>query len=437
MAGTKKISQLQNLTDDLLTGEAILPVVIADPLIPNRKTKVNQLFRGLSGGSKSAPGLAFDLNRGTGVYQNAYNEFGIAFGTSGFYFTKISDTSGSTTITTKIQAIDDVANNVNITFQPKGSGIVGVQSGSTFRLQDTQFEIADDVSANKRARFEVSNIGTGLRIFSLPLVDVGNATTLVGTDTSQTLTNKTIRVGEADFSITDGTKAGKFGIDWIFTETGTKTYLLPDPGPGTIQSNLIDDVSIQNLSNKTLVQPNFAASSTSSFKAIFDASNLTASRTVTFPDLSVILVGTDATQSLSAKTYIQPIFADATDITKKVTFNLSNLLTATNASFTFPISTSLNTIGVSTLVTELASQTLRNKLINDAVFVQLPDANRRITISLSNITAPRTIRFPDGDATLLSTENAGSLSNIDFGGQISAQSLGGRLRIQQHFIAGW
>jgi hypothetical protein len=437
VAGTKKISQLQNLTDDLLTGEAILPVVIADPLIPNRKTKVNQLFRGVSGGSKQSPGIAFDLNRSTGVYQNAYNEFGIAFGTAGFYFTKISDTSGSTTVTAKFQAIDDAANNVNITFQPKGSGIVSVQSGSTFRVQDTQFEIADDVSSNKRARFEVSNIGTGLRIFSLPLVDVGNATTLVGTDTSQTITNKVIRVAEADFSITDGTKSGKFGIDWTFTDTGTKTYLLPDPGPGTIQSNLIDDVTSQNLSNKTLVQPNFAASSTSTFKAVFDASNLTASRTITFPDLSVILVGTDATQSLSAKTYIQPIFADATDVTKKVTFNLSNLLTATNASYTFPISTSLNTSGVSTLVTELASQTLRNKQIDNPSFVDATVGSRRVDIDLSNITATRTIRFPNGDATLLSTDNAGSLSSIDFGGQISAQSLGGRLRIQQHFIAGW
>ena len=74
MAGTKKISQLDNLANDILTGEAILPVVIADPLIPNRKAKVSQLFRGVSAGSKSLPGLAFDLNRTTGLYQNSYDE---------------------------------------------------------------------------------------------------------------------------------------------------------------------------------------------------------------------------------------------------------------------------------------------------------------------------------------------------------------------------
>jgi len=436
VAGTKKISQLDNLTNDILTGEAIVPVVIADPLTPNRKAKINQLFRGVASGSKTAPGLAFDLNRTTGLYQTAYNELGLAFGTAGFYLTKITEAQ-TNTVTNKVQAVDDVANNVNILFQPKGAGIVGVQSGSTFRLQDTQFEIADDVSSAKRARFEVSNIGTGLRIFALPLVDVGNTTTLLGTDTSQTITNKTIRVNEANFTLLDSTKEAKFGIDWILTETGLKTYFLPDPGPGTTQSNIIDDVSTQTLSNKTLVQPSFAVSATSPNKALFDASNLTGTRTVTFPDLSVTLVGTDSTQTLSAKTYVFPVFADTADQSKKVTFNLSNLLTSTTSAFSFPVSTLLNTTGTSILVSELATQTIRNKLINNPTFVDVTDSNRRIQIDLTNITSQRTIQFPDGDATLLSTNNASSLSNIDFGGQITAQSLGGRLRLQQYFIAGW
>ena len=53
---TKRISQLETIADDLVTGEAILPIVISDPLIPNRKAKVNQLFRGLTAGSQTAPG---------------------------------------------------------------------------------------------------------------------------------------------------------------------------------------------------------------------------------------------------------------------------------------------------------------------------------------------------------------------------------------------
>lgn len=436
MAGTKKISQLENLADSLLTGEAILPVVIADPLIPNRKSKVSQLFRGVSAGTKAAPGLAFDLDRDTGLYQNAYNELGISFGTAGYYFSKISDTTPNT-VTAKLQAVDTTANNVNILLQPKGSGTVGVQSGSTFRLQDTQFEIADDVSSAKRARFEVSNIGSGLRIFALPLVDVGNSTTLVGTDTSQTITNKTIRVTESNFYITDGTKEAKFGIDWILTTSGTKTYFFPDPGAGIIQSNIVDDISTQTLSNKTLVQPSFALNASTSNKALFDATLLTAPRTVTFPDLSITLVGTDSSQVITSKVYKEPIFADTADVSKKVTFELSNILTGTNTSFTFPISTSLNTTGTSTLVTELADQTLKNKNYDRPVFIDARSTTREIVFDLTNISETRTISFPDGDATLLSTNNAGSLSNIDFGGQITAQSLGGRLRLQSYFQAGW
>ena len=50
--GTKKISQLETISDANLSGEAILPVVVSDPLIPNRKAKVNQLFKGVAQGTK-------------------------------------------------------------------------------------------------------------------------------------------------------------------------------------------------------------------------------------------------------------------------------------------------------------------------------------------------------------------------------------------------
>ena len=79
--GTRKISQLDTISDSNLSGEAILPIVVSDPLIPNRKAKVNQLFKGLTQGSKTDPGLAFDLDRNTGLYQNAYDQIGLAFGT--------------------------------------------------------------------------------------------------------------------------------------------------------------------------------------------------------------------------------------------------------------------------------------------------------------------------------------------------------------------
>jgi hypothetical protein len=434
VAGTRKISQLDNLSDDILTGEAIIPVVIADPLVPNRKAKINQLFRGISQGSKTAPGLAFDLNRATGLYQNNYDEIGISFGSAGYYFTRVDE---STTLSTaKFQAIDSSKDNVNIIFQPKGSGVVGVQAGSLFSVQDTQFIISDDVTSSKKARFEVSNIGTGTKIFSLPTVSVGNSTTLVGTDTAQTITNKVIRVNENDLFITDGTFSAKFGIDWITTTgTATKTYFFPDPGPGTTAVNIVDDVSEQNLSNKTLIQPEFAANISTANKVLFDASNITASRTVTFPDLSVTLVGESATQILTNKTYTGAIFSDSLDATKKVNFNLNNIPSNTNRSYSFP--TTLNTNDTSILVTERASQTIRNKNYDKPEFIDVDDNNRRVIISLENISSTRTIQFPNEDATLLSTANTASLQGISFGGAIAADSFGGRLRLRTHFLAGW
>jgi len=434
VAGTKKISQLDNLSDDILTGEAILPVVIADPLVPNRKAKVSQLFRGITQGSKSAPGLAFDLDRDTGMYQLNYNELGLSFGPAGLYLTRIQE---STTLSTvKLQAVDTSRDNANIVLQPKGSGTVSVQAGSIFRIQDTQFEIADDVTSTKKARFEVSNIGTGTKIFSLPTVTVGNATTLLATDTAQTITNKVIRVDEDDLFITDGNFSAKFGIDWITTTgTASKTYFFPDPGPGVTAVNIIDDVSEQNLSNKTFVQPEFAANISTPNKALFDASNLTSSRIVTFPDISITLVGEASTQSISNKNYINAVFADAADPTKKINFDLSGTIANTNFPFGFPIT--LNTTGTSILVTETASQTLRNKNYDKPQFVDIADFQRRVLFSLDNISAPRTIRFPDGDATLLSTNNVGSLEGINFGGSLAADQFGGRLRLRTHFLAGW
>ncbi|QPB07909.1 hypothetical protein [Synechococcus phage S-H38] len=432
MAGTKKISQLDNLTDGLLTGEAILPVVIADPLTPNRKSKVNQLFRGVSAGTLAAPGLAFDLNRATGLYQNAYDEIGIAFGGSAFYFETI--TESTTLVTNRISAVGE-EDNINITFQPKGSGVVSLSSGSLFKVQDVQFEIADDVSSAKRARFDCSLLGTGLKTFALPPITVGNSSTLVGTDTAQTLSNKTILVDEDNLSITDGTKIAKFGIDWILTEDGTKQYFFPDPGPGVINSNIIDDVSEQTLSSKTLVQPSFAASSTTTDKVLFDASNITASRTLTMPDLSVIMVGTDATQTLSNKIYENPIFAPDTDATKKIAFELSNLFPNSTTNISFP--TTLNTSGTSLLVTELATQTLRNKSLDRPDIIDINDADRRVRFDLTNITGTRTIVFPNEDATLLASSNTSTIEGISFAGAISADFFGGRLRLRTHFLAGW
>ena len=59
-----------------------------------------------------------------------------------------------------------------------------------------------------------------------------------------------------------------------------------------------------------------------------------------------------------------------------------------------------------------------------------------IVLSIDNMTADRTIRFPDSDATLLSTENV-SFDDVTFGAGIGANNLTGLTRQQQFFYSGF
>ena len=55
---------------------------------------------------------------------------------------------------------------------------------------------------------------------------------------------------------------------------------------------------------------------------------------------------------------------------------------------------------------------------------------------MSNITLARTIKFPDANATLLSTEKV-TTEDVNFGAGIRAANLTGRTRLQQFFYAGF
>ena len=227
--GTRKISQLDTISDANLSGEAILPVVVSDPLIPNRKAKVNQLFRGVAQGTKASPGLCFDLDRDSGLYQSAYDQIGVAFGDGGLYFSRVSNTATSSSLF--VTAVDDTATNTDIVFAPKGTGTVKVTG--LFTIDDGSFILED--AQGPKARFEVSNVGTGTntRIFTLPAITSGNGTVLIGDDTQQTLRNKTILIDEDNLVLTDGTEEAIFQINWVATSNARRSYFLPDAGTVT------------------------------------------------------------------------------------------------------------------------------------------------------------------------------------------------------------
>lgn len=443
--GTKRISQLDTIADALVTGEAILPIVISDPLIPNRKAKVSQLFRSIIAGSQSSPGLAFDLDRQTGLYQSATGEIGITFGSSALYNSRNQNTDGSSTL--GIRAIDTASANANIEFTPQGSGYFTVGGLSIFT--DSNFYLQGDQNPGKRVVFNVDTVSTagGTRRFDFPGVGSSTSATLVGADTFQTLTNKTIIIKDNEFSITGSTdtaKIAKFETD-AWDAPGQHIYRLPDFGTVSTQSTLLDDITEQNVYNKNMVNPTFSNTPSTDENdptkyVIFDSSALTQNRTVSFPDLNVIVVGENSTQTLSNKTYKGAIFEDTADASKKITFALSNLNSNTNLQFTFPEGSLAEPLNNGTqsnvLVAERATQTLAYKTM-EYMSINNPDnVNGIINIDASNIEEQITIRFPAGDATLLSTNNIDSVG-VSFGGPIAAPTLGGKLRLQSYFQAGW
>lgn len=439
--GTRKISQLETISDANISGEAILPIVVSDPLIPNRKAKVNQLFRGVAQGTKAEPGLAFDLDRDSGLYQNAYNQLGIAFGDGGLYMTRIVNSATSTSL--YVTAIDDVADNADIVFSPKGTGAIKVTGN--FLISDQTFILED--AQGPKARFEVSNVGTGTntRIMTLPAITAGNGTVLVGDDTQQTLRNKTILIDEDNFVITDGTEEAVFQINWVDTSNARRSYFLPDAGtvtttaePTATSSTLLDSKAEQTALNKSFVDAKFVRDSEIGTEwAQINTDALTANRTITVPDQNIELVGIDATQTLQNKSIESLILQDPNDNTKKAVFSVANSNTLTTQTFQFPATNILNNVGNHTLVTERATQTLVGKsLVNPILRSADSTSPGVINIQIDNITEARTIRFPDADATLLSTENV-TFDDVSFGAGISAANLTGRTRQQQFFYAGF
>ena len=439
--GTRKISQLDTISDANLSGEGILPVVVSDPLVPNRKVKINQLHKGVAQGEKATPGLCFDLDRNTGLYQNAYDEFGLSFGSSGFYMTTLSISEDQKAL--YITAVHETSSNADIVLAPKGTGAVKVTGN--FVISDQTFILED--AQGPKARFEVGNIGTGTntRIFTLPTITSGNGTTIVGDNTSQTLRNKTILIDEDNFVITDGDEEAIFQINWTTTQDTRRSYFLPDAGtvtttaePTATSSTLLDTKTEQTVLNKSFVDVKFLTDAEiGTAWAQINTDALTANRTITIPDLSLTLVGTESTQTLKNKTIETLILQDSQDTTKKITLDVSNQNTLSNETFEVPPTNDLNNgSDNNVLVTIKAEQTLSNKTLVAPVLKQTDAATNSITLNMSNITGSRTIKFPDSDATLLSTENV-TLDDVNFGGGIGANNLTGQTRLQQFFYAGF
>lgn len=183
-------------------------------------------------------------------------------------------------------------------------------------VNDTQFTVQDNADTTKKAVFEASGITTATtRTLTLPNAD----TTLVGHDFAQTLTNKTldntniITARDDRFTIQDNadtTKQAVFQASGITTGT-TRTYSLPNA-----TTTLVGDDATQTLTNKTFRDANFSITDDGDTTKVlaFQCSGITTgtTRTLTIPNASGTIALT--TDTMAAATQAEMEAASSTSV---------------------------------------------------------------------------------------------------------------------------
>lgn len=133
-------------------------------------------------------------------------------------------------------------------------------------------------------------------------------------------------------------------------------------------------------------------------------------RTVTFPDADITLMGRDTTDTLNNKSLVDSTtyFVDNGDNTKKLQLELSGVTTSTTRTLTVPNADT-------TIVGTDVVQTLTNKtLVDSSTFFQDNlDSTKQAQFELSSISAEttRTITLPNADTTMVGTGVTQTLTN--------------------------
>lgn len=186
-------------------------------------------------------------------------------------------------------------------------------SNSALTIQDAFLEIQDNGDITKRIKWQLSNMSTGvLATFSPPALTSNATVVLVGTQQTQTISNKTFPASNSFVLQTD-----KFsfhqdsGSDLTYDLTGltaNRVATWPDA-----DLTVVGTTTTQTLTNKTISTTNTVKQLDSNFEIWddadnsrrfrFDATNVPTSTTVTFgvPNADTTLVGTNTSQTLTNK----------------------------------------------------------------------------------------------------------------------------------------
>ena len=227
---------------------------------------------------------------------------------------------------------------------------------TSFNATDAGFTIVDDGDNTKQLRFQCSSITTGTtRTLSIPDVSAFVALQQSSVLGTATFNSASFQVGDS----TDGTKKLAFDCSGITTGT-VRTLTVPDE-----DTTIVGTDATQNISNKTLQNSNNyncqdnkltigkLGDTTANFN--FSATNIptATNRTLTVPDADTTLVGTDVAQTLTNKTVEDNTFVirDNADNTKKLQFDVAALNTGSTRTLTLP------TLGTGTSQIMLANGT--------------------------------------------------------------------------------
>lgn len=268
-----------------------------------------------------------------------------------------------------------------------GSGVPSFSTtlpdGLTINVQDNLFEIYDNVDNTKRVQFEVSPVPTAsTTTFTVPPA----STTLVGTDSTQTLTNKTITSGIYN-ELLDTNSAEMI----IFSATGTAvnefTVANAATGTGPTLSATGDDVNVpMNFQTKGTGVYNFlsTADAPSTIRLFEDTDNGSNSIGIDVPaaitaDLTFTLPGTDGSAGDVLQTDGSGNLSFVTQSSGRVAYQLANVeLTATSTTFT--------TVALFAWDNSRYSSYTSGTLIYEAVI-----ANRDLDLRLQDVTGAATL----------------------------------------------